>query len=54
MDILEEFVRKDGTITDRCCILEFGPKCRLCMGVGGVFLAAFEVAELEEGGVNIA
>ena len=54
LDVFEAFVRKDGTFIGRGCILDFGPKCRLCMGVGGVLLAAFEVAEPEEGGVNIA
>ena len=54
LDVFEAFVRKDVTINRRGCILDFGPKCRLCMEVGGVLLAAFEVAEPEEGGVNIA
>ena len=45
LDVFEAFVRKDGTIIGRGCVLYFGPKCRLCMGVGGVLLAEFEVEE---------
>ena len=45
LDVFEAFIRKDGTIIGRSCVLDFGPKCRLCMGVGAVLLEAFEVAE---------
>ena len=54
LDVFEAFSWKDRFIIGRVCILEFGPKCRLCMGVGGVLFSAFEVVEPEEGGVNIA
>ena len=54
LDVFEKFLRKDGTFIGRGCILDFGPKCRLCMEVGGVLLAAFEVAEPEEGNHNIS
>ena len=52
--VFEAFFRKDGTIIGRGCVLDFFPKYGLCMGVEGVLLAAFDVAEPEEDGVNIA
>ena len=54
LDVFEAFVRKDGTFIGRGCVLDFGPKCRLYMGVGRVLLESFEVAEPEEGGGNIS
>ena len=50
--MFEAFVQKDGTIIGRVCVLDFCPKCRLCMWVGGVLLATFEVAEPYQGGGN--